>query len=103
MQILWRSDVCINKLLGRILSQIFSTALPEIVRISCADLANKNSYRKDEVDQNVEHHVRDKDPVDPFRKFGLVQSHREENRDHWREFPKNLFTSRTLIFISYAI
>lgn len=32
--------------------------------------------------QDVEYHVGDQNPVDPFRELGLVQSDREENRDY---------------------
>lgn len=32
--------------------------------------------------QNVEYHVGDQNPVNPFREFGLIQSDREENCDY---------------------
>lgn len=49
------------------------------------------------MNQNVEHHVCGENPVDPIRKFGLVQSRREENRDHWREFPKNAYFAGAIV------
>jgi len=51
--------------------------------------------------QNVEHHVCGENPIDPFRKFSLVQSHGEEKRDYWKEFAETL--SPYAVYLSIII